>query len=232
MAPVRIAYYSDVLCVWAYAGQRRVEQLVNNFGSEIEIETRYCSVFPDVYGKIEQNWKKRGGFEGFGRHTLEVAEKFPHIKVNEQIWLHTRPRTSASAHLFLKAVQAIEEERFGEGLADQPYLERLSSRAAWAMRVGFFVSARDISDWQIHEEIAGELGLDYGEVEENIRNSKAVTKLAVDYDLAQKNGVVGSPTFIMNEGRQKLFGNIGYRLLEANVKELLHNPTHDEASWC
>jgi hypothetical protein len=32
-------------------------------------------------------------------------------------------------------------------------------------------------------------------------------------------------------GRQKLFGNVGYRLLEANVQELLRAPK-DEASWC
>ena len=41
-----------------------------------------------------------------------------------------------------------------------------------------------------------------------------------------------SPTFIMNEGRQKLFGNVGYRGLEANVGELLRSAPEDEASWC
>jgi hypothetical protein len=35
----------------------------------------------------------------------------------------------------------------------------------------------------------------------------------------------------MNDGRQKLFGNVGYRLLEANVQELLRTPA-GEASWC
>ncbi|WP_204376707.1 hypothetical protein, partial [Methyloceanibacter marginalis] len=55
---------------------------------------------------------------------------------------------------------------------------------------------------------------------------------AADYDLSQKNGVEGSPTFLMNDGRQKLFGNVGYRLLEANVQELLRRPAANEASWC
>jgi len=36
----------------------------------------------------------------------------------------------------------------------------------------------------------------------------------------------------MNDGRQKLFGNVGYRLLEANVQELRRRPAKDEASWC
>ncbi len=36
----------------------------------------------------------------------------------------------------------------------------------------------------------------------------------------------------MNHGRQKLFGNVGYRLLEANVEELLRGASPSEASWC
>ncbi len=69
-------------------------------------------------------------------------------------------------------------------------------------------------------------------VDEKIRFSEAVAQLAVDCNLSQKHGVEGSPTFIMNDGRQKLFGNVGYRLLEADGQELLRSTPEDEASWC
>jgi predicted DsbA family dithiol-disulfide isomerase len=108
----------------------------------------------------------------------------------------------------------------------------MSTRAAWAMRYAFFASARDISDWNVHREIADELGLDYERIEDKIRSSEAVAQLAIDYSLSQTHGVEGSPTFIMNNGRQKLFGNVGYRLLEANVQELLRDPSESNASWC
>jgi len=232
MSTVRISYYSDVLCIWAYASQRRIEQLVADFGDQIIIETRYCSVFPDVRGKIRDKWSKRGGFEGFNRHSLEVAQKFAHIKVNERLWLDAKPATSASPHLFLKAIEAIETDKHGPKLEMQPYLERLSSRAAWLMRLKFFAQNKDIANWEVHREIAAELGVDYALVENKIRSSEALALLAIDYDLSRKNNVEGSPTFIMNDGRQKLFGNIGYRLLEANVKELLRNHSEEEASWC
>ena len=65
-----------------------------------------------------------------------------------------------------------------------------------------------------------------------IESSEAVAALASDYDLSRKNSVAVSPTLIMNEGRQQLFGNVGYRLIEANVQELLRRPALDEASWC
>jgi len=185
MSPVRVSYYSDVLCIWAYAAQRRLEQLVQKFGDEISVDARFCSVFPDAWGKIEEKWKTRGGFAGFNRHTNDVARKFPHIDVHERLWVESRPRTSASAHLFLKAIEIVEREDVSK---PRPYLDRISTRATWELRRAFFASAKDISDWQVHKEIAESLGIDYGRVDEKIRSSEAVVQLAVDYNLSQNTG--------------------------------------------
>ena len=232
MPTVKVTYFSDILCIWAYAAQRRLDELVVKFGSELSIDTHYCSVFPDAWGKIEEKWSQRGGFEGFNAHMNEVARKFPHIEVHDRLWLETRPRTSASAHLFLKAIEIIERGDDRSGEHPNPYPERLSTRAAWATRVAFFANAKDISDWRVHREIADQVGIDYDLVEEKIRSSEAVAKLAVDINLSQKFGVEGSPMFLMNDGRQKLFGNVGYRVLEANVQELQRSAGANDASWC
>jgi predicted DsbA family dithiol-disulfide isomerase len=46
-------------------------------------------------------------------------------------------------------------------------------------------------------------------------------------------GVQGSPTYVFNDGRQLLYGNVGYRIIEANVRELLSAPPAEGApSWC
>ncbi|MCF6321038.1 MAG: DsbA family protein [Rhizobiaceae bacterium] len=230
MPPVKIQYFSDVLCIWAYIAQVRIEKLSAEFGEKIAIENHFCSVFPDSWTKIENNWGAKGGFAGFNKHLIEVSEKFPHIEVSERIWLDAKPRTSASPHLFLKAVELIEHSQSGDSAI--PYLERLSIRAAAQVRKAFFKSSLDISSWQEQSRIAEELGIDTDLVSEKIRSPQAFALLAADYDLAQKKSIEGSPTFIMNNGRQKLFGNVGYRLLEANVQELLRNPPLDEASWC
>lgn len=230
MAAVPIVYFSDILCIWAYAAQRRIEKLVETFGDKIVIETRYCSVFPNAWPKIEGKWGKEDGFDKFAAHLAEVAGQFPHIELNADVWRKTRPRSSVSGHLFLKAVELVAEDRGEEGAT--PFPDRLSTRAAWQLRKSFFAAAKDIGAWRTHREIADELGVDYAQVEEKIRSSEAVVAVIADYDLAQRNGVEGSPTFLMNEGRQKLFGNVGYRLLEANVEELLHQRSPDEASWC
>jgi hypothetical protein len=44
--------------------------------------------------------------------------------------------------------------------------------------------------------------------------------------------VQGSPTYILNNGRQKLFGNVGYGVIEANIMELIRSPVAGAASWC
>ncbi|MEM9590530.1 MAG: DsbA family protein [Pseudomonadota bacterium] len=225
MSTVKISYYSDVLCIWAYVAERRLDELAVQFGNQIEIVPRYCSVFPDAWGKIEG----KGGFESFNKHLKDVAGRFPHITVNDAVWLRGRPRTSASPHQFLKAVELIEPLTDAEPL---PYLERLSTRAARKIRHAFFADALDIGDWEVQCDIAAQLDIDTRLIDEKFRSSEALAALAIDYDLATDNGIVGSPTFVMNEGRQKLFGNVGYRLLEANVDELLRQPKQDEASWC
>ena len=55
--------------------------------------------------------------------------------------------------------------------------------------------------------------------------------LSDDQRRAAELGVRGSPTWVLNSGRQILYGNVGYRILNANIEELLKNPAV-EASWC
>lgn len=232
MASAKVYYFSDVLCVWAYVAQIRLDQIDRQFGDRIEIDGHFCSVFPDARGKIADVWKSRGGFAGFNAHLQEVAAQFPHIKTHDRVWLDVRPRTSTSAHLFLKAVQLIgEEDAAGDGAAAR-FGETPFNRASWAIRCAFFKTARDISDWHLHREIAEDLDIDYGRIEAKILSSEAVARLDADHKLAELHSIRGSPTFLMNNGRQKLYGNVGYRLIEANIEELLRKPGADEASWC
>lgn len=232
MSPVKIEYHSDILCIWAYVAQRRVEQLIKTFGERVEVTAFFCSVFPDAHGKISKQWEHKGGFEGYGAHVKSVAKKFPHIELHDDIWSKTIPRISGAAHLFVKAVEILEVNESQPGTAPKPYLERLSTRATWDLRRAFFGEAKDISDWDTHRNVAEGLGIDYNQIERVIRSSEAMAQLESDYNLGLSKDVKGSPTFLMNEGRQALFGNVGYKLIEANVLEVLEGQNEGEASWC
>ena len=101
----------------------------------------------------------------------------------------------------------------------------------WSLRCAFFRDCRDISRWDIQCEIAAALGADIGAIEKLIHSGIAFARFAADYQDADRMRIEGSPSFVLNEGRQKLYGNVGFHLIEANIQELLRAPRTDEASW-
>lgn len=229
MSVAEITYFSDVLCIWAYASQARIEAVKDKFGDAIRIKHRFCSVFGDTAQKITATWNNKGGYEGFNAHLRTVAERFPHIEVHPEIWLKTRPPTSASAHLFMKAVERWDRET---GMTRGHSSEGIFDRVLWASRCAFFRDCRDIARWDVQCEIAEAFGADIVAIRRYIDSGAAFAGLAGDYNDAEKMRIEGSPSFVLNEGRQKLYGNIGFRLIEANIQELLRAPGTDEASWC
>ena len=229
MSTVEVAYYSDVLCIWAYASQARVDAIKEKFGDAVQIKYRFCSVFGDTPGKIASTWKDKGGYDGFNAHLRKAAEQFPHIAVHPEIWLKTRPSTSSSAHLLMKAVQQWDAKSRG---ARAPDAGTIFDQVLWDFRCAFFRDCRDIARWDIQCEIAKARGVDIVAIENCIHNGDAFARLAADYQNANKMRIEGSPSFMLNEGRQKLYGNIGFHLIEANIQELLRMPRTDEASWC
>lgn len=79
--------------------------------------------------------------------------------------------------------------------------------------------------------IAKKLGLKSKVIQAQIDSGEAYALLSKDFDLVKEHTVNVSPTLIFNEGRQRLNGNVGYRVIEANIRELLHNPPNEQ-SWC
>ena len=229
MGVVEITYFSDVLCIWAYVAQARIDAVKEKFGDTVRIEHRFCSVFGDTARKITSTWKDKGGYDGFNSHLRQVAGRFPHIMVHSEIWLKTRPLTSASTHLFMKAVQEGNRESAVTASQSAP---SIFDQVMWAFRCSFFKECRDISRWDVQCEIAESLGVDIGAIEERIHSGIAFARLAADYQDADKMRIEGSPSFVLNEGRQKLYGNAGFHLMDANIQELFRAPHTDEASWC
>lgn len=219
-----VTYFSDVLCIWAYVSQARLDQLAAEYGDRITIEEKFCSVFPDARTKTNNTWKDKGGYEAMNKVFQRIARNYPHISVHEDVWTKVQPRTSSSVHLFLKAIQSLD--------TDAAFIDLASTKAIRQFRTAFFADARDIADWKVQGEIAEELELNVDEIKARIHSSEAAASLDADLKLADKLGVKGSPTFVMNEGRQVLFGNVGYKLIEANVEELFREKDDELASWC
>ena len=229
MPTAQIDHFSDILCVWAYASQSNFDRLTAEFGDRITINIHFCSVFPDTWTKIASQWTDRGGFDGYANHVQGIAGKFENLPIHSDAWAKTRPRSSASPHLFIKAVELIEQEGF---ISKAPVAERPSILAARELRSAFFTRAEDVSDWDVQREIAGLLHVGFDNILNKLKTGEAIARLTKDYHLAQLHGIEGSPTYVINEGRQKLFGNVSYGVIAANVNEMLASQSADAASLC
>ena len=134
------------------------------------------------------------------------------------MWRKTRPCTSSNAHLVIKAVELAEGEQAAISFA-------------LALRKAFFIEARDIACLDVIFELTEQQGFKTDSVKQQINKGTAIASLMADYQRGKLQGIKGSPSYVIDDGRQILYGNIGYRVLFANINELLKHPD-DEASWC
>ena len=231
---ITIDYFSDLLCIWAYGGQIRLETLQRAFPGQLVVRQRFLPLFADTETRIGEGWRDQGGFDGFGRHMQEVCGQWDHTHLAKGLWTRCRPKTCVTAHAFLKAVAlslGLDEQ---QTRADDPIRSQFDALVN-GVREAFFEQARDIGQMKVLREVLDESGLqmDVGEVMAQIDNGAAYAALHRDQELAKGYGVLGSPTFVFNEGRQLLYGNVGYRIIEANVQELLTTRSvSGEPIWC
>lgn len=100
------------------------------------------------------------------------------------------------------------------------------------LRLAFFERCLDISSRSVLRAALEAVDVPVNDVQEVIDSGLAHADLEADHRDQQMLMVQGSPTFVLNEGRQKLYGNVGYGVIEANIKELLRSPAAGAASWC
>lgn len=231
-SPATIDYFSDVLCVWAYAAQIKLDELRRQFGDRIRVRYRFLPLFGDVPGHLEENWGEQGGAEAYARNVQQVAARFDHIDIHPDVWTLNRPPSSASCHLFLKAIQLLQASGEISAAPEARFDGRnLFEEAVWRCRLGFFCELQDIAGRGRQETIADSIGLPVAGIRKHIDSGAAFAALCADFAAKEKYLVEGSPTFMLQDGRQKLYGNVGYRLIEANVEELLAD-RGERASWC
>ena len=228
---VTVDYFTDMLCVWAYGGQIRLDELKGHFGDKVQIRYRFMPIFASANKQIEQNWKNKNGHEGFNQHLQQVATQWPHVSCSNELWMTCRPASSIPSHLVLKATQLLDEQNSdaGQELGTRSPFEMMM----WKMREAFFLHNQDISRMDVLAELVQQAGYSWQQVNQQIESGEAFASLADDEKLKQQYCLQGSPSYVLNEGRQVLYGNVGYRIIQANIDELLNREQGiDGASWC
>jgi predicted DsbA family dithiol-disulfide isomerase len=229
---VEVMYFTDILCVWAYVAQIRINELKAKFGDSIDLQYHFIPVFGSVASRLELDWNQRGGVSAYSHHVREIIAKFDYLEVHPRIWDINIPCTSISCHLFLKAIQLLEaDNQLALKTKSHVSNENIFESIVWALRLAFFKEGLDVSQSHVQMAIAIKFGLTAQSIQAQINSGAAFAALDNDMQLKEKYKVSGSPTFILNEGRQIIYGNVGYRVIEANIQELLRQPK-SQASWC
>jgi predicted DsbA family dithiol-disulfide isomerase len=223
MSAIEISHFSDTLCVWAYVSQVRINELESEFGDQVLINYCLLPVFGHARSKLETQWKNKGGIEAYSQHVIGIVEQFGHVNIHPDIWLVATPHSSLPSHLFLSAVKIAESQ---QAVPPGSY-----KRLSWHFRESFFARLADISDQQVLYGLAEDLELPLTQIEEKITGGEAYAALSMDMQAAKDLAVLSSPTLIFNKDRQRLAGNVGYRIIRANISELLENPGSQQ-SWC
>jgi predicted DsbA family dithiol-disulfide isomerase len=230
-APVVIDYYSDLLCVWAYVAQVRVDEIQQEFGEKVIINHHFFSLFGDTTTRLEVGWKDRGGFSGFHDHVAAVCDQHPHCQLHPDVWkLGCQPASSAVPHLMIQAIQVLVADAVVDDQRDATGKTRVE-RIICAIRRAFFEQGKNIGQMDVLWEIIAQFDVPRSAVEQVLNDGRALARHALQNEKRYSLQLEGSPTFILDGGRQKLFGNVGYRVIQANIEQLLRDqPAH--MSWC
>lgn len=228
---IDVKYFSDIFCIWAYINQGRITELIKNKKDNINISYHFMPMFGSVKNKICRKWET---MDAYADHVIQLADQFEQVKVHPKIWRENIPNSSASAHLAIKAINILIEKGQLDGARQEKYkgLTKVEE-FVWRLRKAFFRDIRNISARNVQFEILEELNIPNQAVVDLLTNGEAMASLFDDFTLKEDFHVIGSPTMVLNEGRQKLYGNVRYNLVKANIEELINNPEMEEyASWC
>jgi hypothetical protein len=206
-------------------------RIVANYDQKISIQHHFIPVYGNTNKRVIEGWKERGGIPAYKKFIVGVAADFDHVTISDKFWdADCQPFSSASVHMFAKAIETLIQDEQIEN-TKQRSGRILYDEILWQLRDRYFSKAINIGLLQQQMNIAEEFSLPCDAILERLHNGQAMAAMCNDNELKEKYKVEGSPTYVMNEGRQKLYGNVGYKIIAANIDELLNRP-QGIASWC
>lgn len=218
--PIEVVYFSDVLCVWAYAGQARLDEVRARFGERVRVRYRFLSVYGDVPTRIETHGQGPDKAQDYARRMRAVAGRFEHVGMHPSCFTEVVPRSSNQAHLVLCAARQLldpDSDAFHALVRD--------------VRFAFFARGEDVGRLSVLLALTARHGLDPDAIRARLEDGAAMASLSADLAQKEPMRIEGSPTYVLDGGREKLYGNVGYRVIEAVLDELLTEERRG-GSWC
>jgi predicted DsbA family dithiol-disulfide isomerase len=212
-SPIEFAYWSDPLCIWALVAQPRLDRLLESFGDRLRVDYHVVPVFGSVAWRFTQGPWAAGGIDGRVSATQRIACEHGRDDVSGECWRRRPPASSWSPGVAIKAVCSMERAGLAAPGAGAQYQRRV--------REAFFVDELDVAHRAVQLRLAEELDLPRPALEERLDDGSALALLWEDHRLREEQQIQGSPTYVFDGGRARLYGNFPAGILEATIRELI-----------
>lgn len=212
-APLEFAYWSDPLCIWALVAQPRLDRLLDTFGDRLAVDYRVVPVFGSLPWRFSAGPWASAGIDGRVEATRRIAREHGRDDVTGECWRACVPASSWSPGAAIKAVCALERAGRVAPATGAAYQRRL--------REAFFVDHLDVAHRAVQLRLAEELDIPRAPVEQHLDDGTALALLWEDHRLREELQIQGSPTYVFDRGRARLYGNFPAGVLEATVRELI-----------
>jgi predicted DsbA family dithiol-disulfide isomerase len=187
MAKVSVEVVSDVICPWCFLGKRRLDKALASI-PDVEVEVVFRPFFLDPTIPAEGKDRHEYMLAKFGEERLKTIHD-PLIKAGHEDDVPfkfdkiTRTPNTLNAHRLINWARADGKQ----------------SEMAEALFLAYWRDARDIGDIEVLIDIAKTCGLDGDKVERDLLSDRDAKLIATEVLSAQRMGVTGVPTYIINQ---------------------------------
>jgi predicted DsbA family dithiol-disulfide isomerase len=213
LEPVTCTLWSDPLCIWAFVGQHRVDDVLRDLGSCVRISHRVVPVFGSVPQRFRDGSWAKDGPAGRAAATARIAAEHGHTHITGQVWIDDPPASSWPPGAAIKAVGLAEAHGQLPAGAGAHYQA--------ALRTHLFVENRNTARRSEQLLVAEELGYPRGLLEAALDDGRALAALWEDQHDRERDFVSGSPTWVFDGGRARLYGNFPQAVLDGTIRALI-----------
>lgn len=213
MSTIPITYWTDPLCIWAFVAQPRLDSIESEFEARVAVQHRIVPIFGSLPWRFDEGPWSAGGVEARVAATARVAAQHGFEGVTGAVWRDDTPASSWAPSMAIKAAFALEAQGGTEAGAAAAY--------QWALRRAFFEANVNIARRAAQLEVAEVVGLPRGPLEARLDDGSALAEVWRDHHDREASMIAGSPTWVFDGGRAKLYGNVDFGVLHATVEQLL-----------
>ena len=202
---LKLIVFSDYVCPWCYVGQGVVNKLVAEQQAEVEWRPFYLRPDTPPEGMDLPDYVK-----------AHMAETNTRLK-----------QMANAAGLEMVFASRMPNTRLAHEATEYARLKGKQFDFHRAVFDKFYGKGEDVSKWEVLRDAAGQVGLDADEMQREVEAGKYTDQVNTLVEQAQRIGVSGVPTYVLN-GRYAIVGAQPYEVFLQALEQIQHEQVPQE----